>query len=182
MTGTRTKILVEAALCIALAAVLNFVKLWHMPMGGDVSLEMLPIVVFALRRGVGPGMVTGALYGIVQLMFGASVFNWAQFLLDYPLAYAMVGAAGALAPLARPGQGVWRSRTAAVGGVLLAGALRMAMHWLSGVVFFAAYAPAGQPAWLYSVVYNATYMVPATLLCAVAALALLPALEKAAPS
>lgn len=183
MTDRRTKVLVEAALCIALATVLNLVKVWRMPMGGDISLEMLPIVVFALRRGAGPGIAAGALYGVVQLAFGAAVYNWAQFLLDYPVAYAMVGAAGVVAPfLARGALRAGSRAGLAVAAVVLGGSLRMAMHWLSGVVFFAAYAPAGQPAWLYSLVYNATYMVPSIALCAAAAVAVLPALEKAVPT
>ena len=101
MTGRRTRILVEIALTIALAVVLNLVKLWRMPYGGDVSLEMLPILVLALRRGWKPGVVAGALYGLVSLMFGAVVVHWAQFVLDYPLAYALVVVAGVVTALVR---------------------------------------------------------------------------------
>ncbi len=179
-TRSSTQVLVEAALCIALAAVLNLVKLWHMPMGGSVSLEMLPIVVFALRRGAGPGLAVGALYGVVALIFEPEVFNWAQFVLDYPLAYAMVGAAGVFAPLL-VGRGRTRAVWVAPAGVVLGGTLRMAMHWLSGFVFFAAYAPAGQPAWLYSLLYNLTYMLPATVLVAIAAALVLPGLDRVTP-
>jgi thiamine transporter len=181
MTSRPTKVLVEGALCVALAAVLNVIKLWHMPMGGSVSLEMLPLVVYALRRGVGPGMVVGGVYGVVGLMMGPVVFNWAQFLLDYPLGYAMVGAAGALAPVYRARAGGRAGRVAIVAAVLLGGTMRLAMHWVSGVLFFAAYAPVGQPAWLYSLTYNGAYMVPSMVLCAVAAAAVLPALGKAVP-
>jgi thiamine transporter len=163
MTSRPTKVLVEGALCVALAAVLNVIKLWHMPMGGSVSLEMLPLVVYALRRGVGPGMVVGGVYGVVGLMMGPVVFNWAQFLLDYPRADGRAG------------------RVAIVAAVLLGGTMRLAMHWVSGVLFFAAYAPVGQPAWLYSLTYNGAYMVPSMVLCAVAAAAVLPALGKAVP-
>jgi thiamine transporter len=168
MTSRPTKVLVEGALCVALAAVLNVIKLWHMPMGGSVSLEMLPLVVYALRRGVGPGMVVGGVYGVVGLMMGPVVFNWAQFLLDYP-------------PVYRARAGGRAGRVAIVAAVLLGGTMRLAMHWVSGVLFFAAYAPVGQPAWLYSLTYNGAYMVPSMVLCAVAAAAVLPALGKAVP-
>lgn len=182
MTGNRTRILVEVALTVALAVVLNLVKLWRMPYGGDVSLEMLPILVLAMRRGWRPGVLAGALYGVVSLMFGAVVVHWAQFVLDYPLAYAVVGAAGVFAPVVRRARDADRAYlgwiVAAVGTGSL---LRFAAHFASGLVFFGQYAPAGQPVWLYSLLYNGSYMVPAAVLCAVAAALILPALEKAAP-
>jgi thiamine transporter len=183
MAQDRTRLLVEAALCVALAAVLNLIKLVHMPMGGSVSLEMLPIAVFALRRGLVPGIAVGAAYGLVDLYFEPQVVHWAQFFLDYPLAYAMVGVAGVARR--RPGSGMPPSGASSfrtIAGVTIGGALRMAVHWVSGVVFFAAYAPAGQPVWLYSLYYNGSYMVPATLVCAVAAAAVLPALDREVPA
>jgi thiamine transporter len=182
VSHTRTRTLVEAALCVALAAVLNLVRIWHMPMGGTVSLEMLPIVVFALRRGVGPGIAVGAAYGMVDLFLEPQVVHWAQFLLDYPVAYATVGLAGLFrrtGEIATPAvSAVWRRPLA---GVALAGLVRTAVHVVSGFVFFASYAPAGQPAWLYSLAYNGTYMLPATVLTAVAAVAVLPVLDRAVP-
>jgi thiamine transporter len=182
MAGTRTRILVEIALSVALAAVLSLVKLWRMPYGGDVSLEMLPILVFALRRGWRPGVVAGVLYGAVSLMFGAVLVHWAQFVLDYPLAYAMVGLAGAFAAVVRrslvAGRGYawWIAASVAVGALA-----RFVVHVVSGLVFFGQFAPAGQPAWLYSLLYNGSYMIPTTLLCAIAAGLIVPRLEKEVP-
>jgi len=182
MAGNRTKLLVEIALTVALAAVLNLVKLWRMPMGGDVSLEMLPLLVFALRRGWRAGMLAGGLYGVVSLMFGAVVVHWAQFVLDYPLAYALVGAAGVIADRARFDRAVAARYVVWVTAGVAAGALlRFASHFVSGIVFFGQYAPEGQAVWLYSLLYNGTYMLPAAVLCAVAAAIILPALERSLP-
>ena len=52
----------------------------------------------------------------------------------------------------------------------------------SGVVFFGQNAPAGQPVWLYSLLYNLSYMVPSIVLCMAVAAVVLPALELAVPS
>ena len=49
-------------------------------------------------------------------------------------------------------------------GVLLAGSCRFIIHFLSGMIFFADYAPKGQPVWLYSLVYNSSYMIPETVI------------------
>ncbi len=185
MTGTRTRVLVEMALSIGLAWVLARFAVFRMPNGGTISLNMLPLFVFALRRGLKPGLAAGALYGLLDLTVDPYIFNWAQVLLDYPLAYMMIGAAGALSPLWRRavergtmGRAVW---TVAVPAIVLGSVLRFAMHFWSGVVFFASFA-GDQPVWLYSAVYNLSYVGPSLLLCAAAAVAVLPTLEKAVPA
>lgn len=184
MRNDRIRILVEIGLTVALAAVLNVVKVWRMPNGGAISLEMLPLIVLALRRGVGPGMIAGAMYGVVELMFDAYVVNWLQFLMDYPIAYGLVGATGL-------GSHMWRRSLATRGStgatavamcwILLGGAGRFWAHWVSGVVFFAQYAPKGTPVAVYSAVYNASYIVPSLAAVGVAAVLVLPALERAVP-
>lgn len=189
MRNERVRLIVEIALCVALAAVLNLPGLqFRLPIniaGGTVSLNMLPIFVLALRRGAGAGIVAGALYGFVDLLIDPFVVHPVQLLLDYPIAYGLVGLAGL-------GSAAWHEQVArgrmAGGSVvalpfLLLGATgRFAAHWLSGIIFFGANAPEGQPVWLYSLVYNASYLVPSLLLAAMATLAVLPALERAVPS
>lgn len=185
MTGTRTRVLVEMALSIGLAWVLARFAVFRMPNGGTISLDMLPLFVFALRRGLRPGLLAGGLFGVLDLTVDPYIFNWAQVVLDYPAAYMMIGAAGALSPLwhravarGRMASAVW---TVAVPAIVLGSLLRFAMHWWSGVVFFGQFA-GDQPVWLYSVIYNATYVGPSLLLCAAAAVAVMPTLEKAVPS
>jgi len=186
MAGNKTRILVESGLTIALAYVLGRIVVYKMPMGGSVSLEMVPIMVFALRRGAVPGVVAGALYGLLNYTIDpVPPVHWVQFFVDYPLAHGLVGLAGL-------GAAAWRrvktgSRLRGVLAVvvpfaLLAAGARFGAHFLSGVVFFGAYAPAGQPVWLYSLVYNASYMVPSALVCAAATAAVLPGLERAVPA
>jgi thiamine transporter len=184
MTGTRTRVLVEMALSIALAFVLARFPLLRMPNGGTISLDMLPLFVFALRRGLKDGLMASALFGVLDLLVDPFIFNWAQVLLDYPMAYMMIGAAGVLSPLwrqavasGRVARAVW---TVALPAIAFGSLLRFAMHWWSGVVFFASFA-GDQPVWLYSIVYNASYVGPSLLLCAAAAVAVLPTLEKAVP-
>jgi thiamine transporter len=183
MTTTRTRALVEISLTVALATVLSFVKLWRMPYGGDVSLEMLPVLVLALWRGWRPGVIAGSLYGVVALMFGPVVVHWAQFALDYPLAYGVVGFAGAFARMSRGADGRVRRHTGWItAGVMTGASIRFVAHFVSGLVFFGSYAPEGQPVWLYSLLYNGSYMLPATVLCAVAAAIIVPALERSVPT
>lgn len=90
------RMLANGALCIALATVLSFVTLYKMPQGGTITLaSMLPIFLFSYAYGVGPGMLVGAAYGFVQFLQGGLYFvHPIELLLDYPLAFAMLGLAG----------------------------------------------------------------------------------------
>lgn len=184
MRDQRVRIIVEIALVIALAAIFNALKIWRMPQGGTVSFVMLPIIVLALRRGLLVGIVTGALYGAVDFMVDPFVVHWVQPLLDYPVAYAAVGLAGVVSPLWRRSMSAGRLPAAAtylLAAASIAGVARYVAHTVSGVVFFAEYAPEGQPVLLYSMLYNLYVPVSAALACA-AALVVLPALERAMPS
>lgn len=71
-TSKKTFLLVEGALMIAMAFVLSYVKLYDMPMGGSITLEMIPLVIMGLRHGVKWGTFTAAVHGIIQLIIGFS--------------------------------------------------------------------------------------------------------------
>ena len=158
--------LVEIGVAIALAAVLGQVRLFVMPQGGSVSLELLPIVFIAVRRGVMPAAVTGLLYGLLQLgLPGAFVYHPAQAALDYPLAFMSLCVAGFV--------DVRGIKTLAL-AVFLALAARFGFHFLSGLIFFASYAPEWEAPWLYAATYNLLYLVPEGILTT---LLLYPALK-----
>ena len=89
------KSLAYAALSIALAFVLSYVKLFRMPNSGSVTLaSMLPLMLFSASYGVGPGLLAGAAYGLLQYLQGGYFVHPIQFLLDYPLAFALIGLTG----------------------------------------------------------------------------------------
>jgi len=184
MRDQRVAVLVEIALAIALAAVLNTLKIWRMPQGGTVSFVMLPIIILALRRGLWVGLATGALYGVLDFFVDPfPPVHWIQPLLDYPVAYACVGLAGIVAWMWRSqqGNGPVAQLPWLVVAVVIGSVARYAVHVVSGVVFFAEYAPPGQPVLVYSAVYN-TYVLLSGGLALAAATVVLPALERAVPS
>jgi thiamine transporter len=163
----------EIGVAIALAAVLGQVRLFAMPQGGSVSLELLPVIFIAVRRGVVPGLVTGVVYGFLQLALpGAFVFHPLQALLDYPLAFGALAVGGFVAATG------WRSLAVAVA---LACAARLVFHFLSGLIFFAEYAPGWEAPWLYSLTYNVLYLLPEAVLTAVLLWPLLKAYDAAFP-
>ena len=163
----------ELGVAVALAAVLGQVRLLTMPQGGSVSLELLPIAFIAVRRGVLPALTAGVVYGLLQLMLpGAFVYHPAQALLDYPLAFGALAAAGLVAVTG------WRSLAAAVA---LACAARFVFHFLSGLIFFTEYAPEWEAPWLYAMTYNLLYLVPEALLTGLLLWPLLKAYDAAFP-
>ena len=163
----HVKTIIEGALCIALAAVLTKLNLFSMPQGGSVDLELLPLILFAYRHGIKSGVGVGALYGIIRIITGAHVYNPVQAFLDYPLAFACVGAAGFM----------YR-----IPGLIIAGLSQLACHVISGAVFFAEYAPAGESPFVYSLIYNAPIVIVKYAVSGIAAILLCKALETALPS
>src|SRR5918997_1530683 len=167
-----TRVLTEAALAVALAFVLGFVVLFRMPYGGSVSLEMIPLILLALRQGWKVGVVAGAAYGLLYLAIDFFVVHPVQLILDYPLAYGALGLAGLFKPTVR----------GAVLGTTVAVLARFACHFLSGVVFFASVAPQGWNPYLYSAAYNAAYLAPSLGIAIMVTVVLLKALQGAQPS
>jgi thiamine transporter len=182
----RVRVIVEVALCVGLAAVLS---VWKLPLpwliaGGSVSLAMLPLVILALRRGVVAGVAAGLLYGAVDYMIEPWFVHPIQVLLDYGLAFAACGLAGLGAPSLHSltsDDAAWKMSALTVGWTAVAFLGRFAAAVLSGVVFFAANAPEGEPVWLYSVAYNASYLIPSFIVTAALAAVIIPVLERSVP-
>ena len=166
------RVLTEASLAIALAFVLGLIKVFQMPMGGSISLEMIPLILLALRQGPLVGIVAGAAYGLLDLAIEPFIVHPVQVLLDYPLAFGALGLAGFFQPTVR----------GAILGTVVAVLARFICHFISGVVYFASYAPEGWNVYIYSAVHNAAYLVPSLIVGVVVVLVLLRALEGAQPS
>lgn len=149
--GFDTRTISYAAVCIAMSFALSYIKMWEMPQGGSITLaSLLPLMIFSYMFGVKKGVFAGMIYGILQAIQDPWLIHPAQFLLDYPVAFAAIGLAG-----------MFRSVKAfenkpqiafALGGVV-ASLLRFLSHILSGVFAFSEYAGDQNP-WIYSMGYN----------------------------
>jgi len=143
----QTKIIAEIAVVVALSYALNLIVLFRMPQGGSVTVvSMVPILWLALRRGTKIGVLAGVIFGLVDLMPTPFVVHPVQFLLDYPLAFGSLGLAGLF-------------QKHPIAGVVTGIFGRFVCHFVSGVVFFAMYTPAGMNPAVYSAIYNGSYLV-----------------------
>ena len=172
MSQNRLSVLVETAILAALGVALDRFVLFQMPQGGSVSLVMLPIFLLAYRRGLGAALVGGFLVGTIQLAFGGYFLNFFQVSLDYFLAYTALGLAGLFKK-----QHLTPTIVNIVLGAIVGATGRLVSSFLSGVIFYGEYAPEGVPVWQYSLIYNASYIIPSAAL----AIALLIILAQVRP-
>ena len=152
----RVRIVAETAALVALAGALNLVKVYRLPQGGAITLAaMVPVLLLSLRRGWKVGILAGILFGLVVLVEEPeNVYYPTQALLDYPVAFGALGLAGFFKKLPSI-------------GVVVGIAGRFLSHFVSGVIFFASYAPAGISPAVYSAIYNGSYLVPELVISAI---------------
>lgn len=144
-----TKKLVFSAVGIALAMVTSYIKVWEMPMGGSVTLlSMLFICLIGYWYGPKFGLLTGAAYGVLQFIVDPYMFSVPQVLLDYPLAFGALGLSGFFS----------ERKYGLQAGYMVGVAGRFFCSLLSGVIFFASYAPEGMNPWVYSALYQGSYL------------------------
>ncbi len=171
-----TRRLVETAIMMALAFVLSNIKIIQMPLGGTVTLaSMLPIVMIAIKYDLKWGLFTSLLYGVVQLSLSfVKVIGWGMpvpetigcLLLDYLIAYAVLGFGGIFSKKGIAGQLI---------GIMIALTLRFVCHYLSGTIIFGVWEDGTGAVLLHSLLYNGTYMLPELVITAAVATLLLKA-------
>ncbi|MGN1159983.1 MAG: energy-coupled thiamine transporter ThiT [Lachnospiraceae bacterium] len=163
-----TKQLVFSGVAMALAIVTSEIKFARLPMGGSITLfSMLFIVLIGYWYGAKAGLLTGFAYGLLQFVLDPVFYSPLQLLVDYPLAFGALGLSGFFCS---------KKHGLLIG--YIAGVLgRYFFAVLSGVIFFGHYAPEGTPALIYSLGYNATYIVPEAVVTLI--LLAIPAVGKA---
>lgn len=180
-TSNKTKILVEGALMIAMATVLSYLKLFELPQGGSITLEMIPLILMGLRNGTKYGFATGLVHGVLQMILGFSNVMYCStliaqlgcILLDYVVAFAVLGLADLFAkPAGR------KKLSGLMLGTTVVCLLRFLCSFLSGWLLWGSYAPEGTSAVWYSLIYNGTYMLPDTIIAVVVIAALYKTVPK----
>lgn len=148
MKNTTMK-LVYSALGIALALVTSYIKLWSMPMGGSVTLlSMLFICLIGYWFGLKYGLITGVAFGLLQFIIDPYMLSIPQVILDYPFAFGALGLSGFFC----------NKKFGLQIGYVLGVVGRFVCSTLSGVIFFADYAPDGMNPWIYSIAYQGSYL------------------------
>ena len=158
----NAQLMARIGLALALAIILDMIKLYTFPNGGgSVSLgSMIPIFIISYAYGPSVGIFTGFLFGLLKLMINPYILSPIQVLFDYPLPFMAVGIAAFF-------------KDKKLIGATVGMFLRFVCHFISGVVFFGEYAPAGMSPIIYSLVVNGPSVGVELLICLVI-LALMP--------
>ncbi len=167
-SSSRIRVLVECAIMVALAVVIDLIPMPKWPNGGSVSIKVIPLIFISYRHGIKWGLGSSFVFSILTMLFGVSeppvtsfFYYLVMILLDYVIAYTVMGLADLFA---KP----WHNKLVGYGvGAVCVNLLRFLCSFLSGWVIWGVYAPEGQPAWLYSLTYNGGYMLPNAVLCAI---------------
>lgn len=152
MSDTRS--IVYGAISIALSFALSYAKLFKLPQGGSVTFaSLLPLMVYCCMFGTRRGLVVCTIYGVLQALQDPFIIHPMQFLLDYPLAFGLIGVSGIFME-----KGVFKEKkiVAFLLGGIIAVVLRYACHVCSGIFAFADYADLDKygSAIVYSMAYN----------------------------
>lgn len=139
-----------------------------MPLGGSVTpMSMLFICLIGYWYGPAAGVLTGMAHGMLQLILNPMIYSIPQLLIDYPLAFGALGLSGFF----------WKAKNGLLKGYILGVVGRFVFAFLSGVLFFADYAPEGMNPVVYSILYNGGYIFAEAALTIV--IILLPPVVKA---
>ena len=171
MSTSKVKMMAESAIMLTLSVILSILKLADLPAGGSITVaSLLPLVIIAYRYGTRWGVCIGLIYGIIQQLLGLNTLSYvttwqsvlAVILLDYVIAFAFAGLAGAFRKIIK------NQAAAMCSGAVLVCLLRYACHVISGATVWAGLSIPTEAATVYSLIYNATYMIPETIVLVIA--------------
>ena len=143
------KQLTVSALCLALAFVFSNIKLFKMPMGGSITVFSMFFVTFiGYLYGPRVSLFAAFAYGLLQMVVDPYIISLPQLLCDYILAFGALGLSGFF----------YGKKQGMIKGYLLGVFGRFVFSCLSGIIFFADYAPEGMNPIVYSALYNGSYL------------------------
>lgn len=172
MTDRNTLRITESAILLSAGIVLSlpFMTLnspWLM--GGSVTFgSMLPMVLIAWRHKTRWGLFSALVYSLTQIVLGLNNVMYAPdfmtavwiILLDYVLAFGVIGLSYAI------GSRVSKGLPGILVGIGVTFALRYLCHVVSGALIWQVLSlnSDGYTPWMYSLLYNGSYMLPETLI------------------
>lgn len=174
-THLKVHRMVESAVMLAIAVVLSlfpFSSPWALG-GGITVCSMLPLVILSWRYGCRWGVFAAFVYSLLQLILGFSNVQYADsvgtavliILFDYVFAFSVIGFSALFkGRLGRP-------RLELVLGIVITFLVRLACHYISGVVVWEVLWPneLGWAAPIWSIAYNASYMIPEIIITSLVA-------------
>ena len=176
--STNLTTLTECAIMLALSFALSCAKLFEMPMGGSVTVaSMLPVMLISIKYGTGIGVATSFLYSLTQLLqavASANVFPYCETpgtlvlcaLFDYVVPFTLLGLAGVFHRM----KITKNTELNIYIGIISVVVLRFFCHFITGVVIWKQWAPEGMGKYLYSFLYNGSFLSVDFIICILCAI------------
>lgn len=164
-------VMVEAAFMAAFAMLIDLLPSIQLSPFISISFAMVPIFIISLRWGMKAGLLSGFLWGLLQVVTGDVYFlTVTQFLIEYFIAFACIGFAGIFCPFVQVAFEKKQSTKAVVWivvAVFVGSLARYFWHFIAGVIFWGSFAPEGMSPVVYSLVVNGGTMLGVSVLCAI---------------
>ncbi|PEV98428.1 energy-coupled thiamine transporter ThiT [Bacillus cereus] len=173
MRNTNLQAMIESAILAAFAMVIDILPLSIKisATGGSISFAMIPIFIIAYRWGFKMAFLGGLIWGLLQIVVGdAIIVTPIQVIIEYFVAFAFIGFAGLFYKQIQQTL-INGEKKKTISYMILAtfiGSLaRYFCHFIAGIIFWGQYAPKGQSAVLYSLIFNGSTMIGSFILCTV---------------
>ena len=162
-----TRSVVYGAIAIAMSFALSYIKLQELPQGGSITFaSLLPLMIYCCMFGTRRGTIACLIYGVLQAIQDPWIIHPMQFLLDYPLAFGMIGISGIfIEKNVFKFKGKMQNFNQLFGfacGAIIAVVGRYICHVLSGIFAFAKYSNMSS-ALVYSLSYNSFAFIDLTI-------------------
>lgn len=171
---SATRDLTYGAVCLALSFALSYIPLYSMPYGGTVTpASILPLLIYCYYFGLRKSVPVASAYMVLQLIQGPYILSVWSALLDYFVPYTCIAVMGILSFKAEKFQLLSADEKPVKAhinffiGVAIYFVIRYASHVLAGYLFWAGDL-VGWAAWSYSLIYNASFLVPDTIIAIIA--------------
>ena len=147
---TVVEVSIMAALSVLLSILADLIipKFPAIMGGGRPSLTMLPIILISLRKGIIPGVITGFIYSIFNILIDGYIIHIGSIFLDYIIPFTLLGLAGAFKNQVKKGYSIFIYFS-----TIMVATIRYISSSFSGVLFFSKYAPKGINPYVYSFIY-----------------------------
>ena len=158
-TRFTTKSLCLCGIVIAMTIILDSIRI-PLPTGATIALcSPVPLMMLASVTDYRHAIISGWVVGILVIFLIPIWYpvHWGQVFVEHLICFSSLGFTGVFGT---------DKRYKLLGGMVLASALKIVGHTLSGVLFFSQNAWAGWDAWGYSLAYNFSQNIPLCLLSA----------------
>ncbi|MFT4414571.1 energy-coupled thiamine transporter ThiT [Fredinandcohnia humi] len=176
MRNTRLQAMIEASIFAAFALVLDIfvpaIKIATI----SISFAMVPVFIIALRWGYKTGLLSGLIWGLLQLVLDPEIIHPLQAIIEFVIAFPFIGFAGIFkdsvqSHLKNDKKGI--AIVIIVCAIFVGSLARYFWHFLAGFIYWDIYAPEGMNAVWYSFTFNGIAMLGSFISCAVVLLLLI---------